>query len=334
MSNVAQRDLNVVQLAFSAHRLETIPFYEKAWEASDFIILEEPPHPLFKRMLAGEVKTEVYLKSVESSFPAFSLASCKLLQQFYSKGKQIEQIDPYLEKLIKIYQLIEEKKTPQDIKQTPGLTEVYEAEHLASGRLISYYQAVLGEFDQAVAAVKEFAKADAKRIALRDKMRAQSVTEYLDNKDGHVFIETGYIHLFLSYYLCQILPRKWRVRAHFLLVTPARKLAKEILGRPLPYPLVPGDMLTLWYIGKRKTNRKWEDLFAARALIYNKLISTEELHPTDNVPYPHLTEEFKIKVMLRQFDYNECARLFNIIKWLPREKAWEVLKRYGHVNPN
>ncbi len=327
MSGSAQRDVNVVHVAFSAHRLEAIPFYEKVWKASDFIILEEPSHPLFKRMWAGKVAIEEYLNAAEPSFPAFSLASCKLIQQLYSRGKQIEQIDPYLEKLIKIYQLIEEKKTPQEIKQTPGLTEVYEAEHLASGRLIAYYQAVLGEFDQAVAAVKEFAQADAKRIALRDRMRAKAITEYLADKNGHAFVETGYIHLFLPYYLCQILPRKWRIHAHFLLVTPARKLAKEILGRPLPYPLVPGDMLTLWYIGKKKINKEWEDLFAARVLIYNKLISTEELRPTDHVPYPHLTEEFKIKAMLRKFDYNDCTRLFNIIKWLPREKAWTVLKK-------
>jgi len=317
----------IVYVALSAHRLEAIPFYEKAWEKSDFIILEEPPHPLFKGMLAGKIKIEEYLNSTEPSFPAFSLESYKLLQKFYSKGKKVEQIDPYLEKLIRLYQLIEEKKTPEEIEKIPDLKGVYQAEHLASGRLIAYYQATLGKFDQAVAAVKEFAKADAKRIALRDRMRAEAIAEYLDNKSGYAFVEAGYIHLFLPYYLKKILPKGWKIRSSFLLVAPARKLAKKILGRSLPYPLVPGDMLTLWYIGKKRVNRKLEDLFAARVLIYNKLISAEEMHPTKDIPYPHLTEEFKIKAILRQFSYEDCAKLFKVIKWLPREKVWALLKK-------
>ncbi len=317
----------IVNIALSAHRLEAIPFYEKAWGKSDFIILEEPLCPLFKGMLAGEIKIEEYLNSKNLSFPAFSLASYKLLQKFHSKGKKVEQIDPYLERLIRLYQLIEEKKTSEEIAKIPDLKDVYQTEHLASGRLIAYYQATLGKFDQAVAAVKEFAKADAKRISLRDRMRAEAIAEYLNNKSGYIFVEAGYIHLFLPYYLKRLLRKGWKIRSYFLLVAPARKLAKKILGRPLPYPLVPGDMLTLWYIGKKRIKEELEDLLAARVLIYNKLITTEEMHPTRDLPFPHLTEEFKIKAILRPLRYEDCAKLFKVIKWLPKEKIWAMIKR-------
>ncbi|MDL1971596.1 MAG: hypothetical protein LWW94_11680, partial [Candidatus Desulfofervidaceae bacterium] len=253
-----------IYIGLSAHRLETIPFYEKAFMASDFIILEDAPHPLFSLMVLGQMKAEEYVQSLETDFPKFMTAQCQLIQAAYKQGKKIVQIDPYIEKLIQMYQLLEEGKTAEEIKQIPEFTEVYNAEHEATGELINYYQATMGKFEEAVAAVLAFAQADAKRIALRDKMRAEKIVQYLQNKAGKIFVEAGYIHIFLASFLQKIMPLNWQIKSSFLLAKPARKLAKTILHKPLPYPLVPGDILTFWYIGRNKITPARANILAAR----------------------------------------------------------------------
>ncbi len=314
-------------IGFSAHRLETIPFYEKLFAKSDIIILEDAPHPLFPSLLLGQLTPEQYVQSLETDFPRFLTAQYKLLQAVYKKGKKIVQIDPYIERLLQMYQLLEEGKTPEEISQLSLYQEIYACEHEASGRLLDYYQATMGEFEGAIKAVQVFAQADAKRIALRDKMRAQSIASYLENKAGRVFVEAGYIHLFLSRYLRQALPSEWQIKAGYLLAKPAREIAQQVLGRPLPHPFVPGDILTFWYIGGKKVNPQRANLLAARVLIYNKLISTEELEPTKENPFPHLLQEFKIKAMLRRLSYDDCARLYELVKVLPPARVWQLVER-------
>jgi len=316
-----------IYIGFSAHRLEAIPFYEKAFTTSDFIILEDAPHPLFTLMVLGQMDIEGYVQSLETDFPKFMTAQCQLIQTAYKQGKKIIQIDPYIEKLIQMYQLLEEGKTAEEIKQLPEFSEVYKAEHEATGRLLNYYQAAMGKFEEAVAAVLAFAQADAKRIALRDKMRAERIIQYLQNKEGKIFIEAGYIHLFLCSFLRKSVLQGWQVKASFLLAKPAREIAKSIIRKPLPHPLVPGDILTFWYISKKKINSAKANLFAARTLIYNKLLATEELEPTSSDPYPHLRQEFKIKAMLGRLSYNDCQRLYEVVKFLPREKVWQLLEK-------
>lgn len=310
-----------IYIGLSAHRLEAIPFYEKAFTASDVIVLEDTPHPLFAMMVVGQIEIEKYVQSLETDFPKFMTAQCRLIQGAYKQGKKIVQIDPYIEKLIQMYQCLEE------IKQIPEFTEVYNAEHEVTGKLINYYQLAMGKFDEAVAAVLAFAQADAKRIALRDKMRAEKIVHYLQNKEGKIFVEAGYIHLKLTSFLRKIAPSDWQIRAAFLLAKPARELAKSILHKSLPYPLVPGDILTFWYMGKKKINPAKANLLAARTLIYNKLLATEELEPTSSEPYPHLHQEFQIKAMLGRLSYNDCQRLYEVVKFLPREKVWQLLEK-------
>ena len=185
-----------VFIGFSAHRLETIPFYKRVFAKSDIIILEDAPHPLFPSLLLGQLTPEQYVQSLDTDFPFFLTAQYKLLQAAYKEGKKIVQIEPYIERLLQMYQLLEEGKTPEEIAQLPLYQEIYTCEHEVSGKLLAYYQATMGKFEKAVKTVQVFAQADAKRIALRDKMRAQSIASYLENKTGRVFVEAGYIHLF------------------------------------------------------------------------------------------------------------------------------------------
>ncbi len=321
-----------IYIGFSAHRLEAIPFYKKAFEQADFIILEDFPNPLFNLMLSGKISLKEYIENIETTFPKFLKAQCKLLQEAYKNGKVIIQIDPYMEKLVKMYQLIENGKSPEEIKQLPEFLDIYEAEHEATGRLLDYYQAVMENFEKAVKAVKEFAHADAKRIALRDRLRAEAIAHYLKDKKGKIFIEAGYIHIFLSRFLQNVNLKDWEIKASFLLAPIACSLAKKILGKPLPYPLVPGDILTFWYMRKKKIDPQKENLLAARVLIYNKLISSEELEPTPTIPFPHLKQEFFIKVILQKLSYKDCAYLYEIIKFLPQQKVWQLIQKVTGIN--
>ena len=55
---------------------------------------------------------------------------------------------------------------------------MYRAEHVATKALIDFYRASgRGKFDTTVDAVKRFARADARRFALRDQMRAESTLQ-------------------------------------------------------------------------------------------------------------------------------------------------------------
>ncbi len=313
-----------VLIAFSAHRLEAIPFYQKAFNQADIIILEDAPHPLFPSLLLDQITPEFYVKSLDTDFPLFLTKQYQLLQKVYKLKKKVTQIDPYVEKLLQMYQFLEEGKTPQEIRENPSFKEVYACEHEASGKLLEFYQAAMeNDFEKAIQTVCAFAKADAQRISLRDKLRAQAIAHYLREKNGQVFIEAGYIHLFLAKYLQRLMPQGLRVRTTFLLARPACEISKKILGKTLPHPFVPGDLLTFWYLAQRAPSSGKKRLWAARTLIYNKLLVTEELKPTENVPFPHLVEEFKIKALLSQLSYEDCAKLYEVIKFLPRQKAWE-----------
>ena len=317
-----------IYIGFSSHRLESIPFYKKVFGQTDFIILEDAPDPLFISMLKEEISSEQYSQKFETDFPKFIQSQFELLQKAYQDGKEVTQIDPYMEKVIQIYQLLEKGKKGQEISHLPEFREIYTAEHNATGCLLDYYQATMGTFEQAVEAIKAFARADAQRIALRDKMRAEKIAQYLQNKRGRVFIEAGYIHLFLSSFLRKSMPPDWKLKASFLLASVSRQIAKSIIGKPLPYPLVPGDILTFWYIGKKKINPEKERLFAAQVLIYNQLITPEELEPTPEVPYPHLKQEFEIKSILKKLSYLDCSRLYPLIKFLPPGKSWALVKKF------
>lgn len=319
-----------IHIGFSAHRLETIPFCEKAFAQSEIIILEDAPDPLFSQMLKGEIPIEKYVKSFETPFPKFINAQSKILQKASREGKEVVQINPYMEKLNQIYRLLEEGREAGEIAKSEELGEVYMAENKATQRLLNYYQSLGGKFEEMVEAIEDFARADAERIALGDRMRAGEIVPYLRGEKGKVFVEAGYIHLFLSFFLRKAAPSDWKIKSFFLLSDVARAMGKSILGRALPHPLVPGDILTFEHMANKRISPEGERLLAARVPIYNKLTAKKELEPTSETPFPYLKQEFTIKAMLEKLFYADCSNLYTLINFLPPEEAWQSVRDFVH----
>lgn len=130
---------NRITLGFSSHHIEVLPFMRCQMELHRAVILEEPPSALFPEMLAGLITAEDYLMEADSQFPQFDCQMCGLIREMHREGKQIFQVEPYLEMLIRIHELLAAGKTKEDVKAMPALKEVYEAESMASGALITFY---------------------------------------------------------------------------------------------------------------------------------------------------------------------------------------------------
>jgi hypothetical protein len=89
----------------------------------------------------------------------------------------------------------------------------------------------------------------------------------------------------------------------------------------------PGDMLTLLYLFHPNRNREEDDVLAAKALIYNKLITKEEISESSE-PFPHTLDELKTASIVRHLSLGDCQKLFPQIKRASTEKAREVVQHY------
>jgi hypothetical protein len=89
----------------------------------------------------------------------------------------------------------------------------------------------------------------------------------------------------------------------------------------------PGDLLTLLYLFHPNRNSREEDLFAARALIYNKLIAKEEIVKTTD-PYPHTRDELEIAATVRNLSMADCRRLFPLIRRASTDTARDMVQHY------
>jgi hypothetical protein len=67
----------MITIAFSSHRVETIPFARQMMEKHQIIVLEEPPHPKFTDMLNGNLSISQYLMETDIGFPEFERLMCK-----------------------------------------------------------------------------------------------------------------------------------------------------------------------------------------------------------------------------------------------------------------
>lgn len=306
-------------IVFSSHRIEFLKFMEKIMQESDIIILEEAPSPFFYDMLEGRITVKEYLQEEIFEFPNFSFRFYELLKSLYKQGKKILQIEPYMEKLLRIHNMFSEGKTPQDVICVEELREVYEIEKKATKALIDFYEiSVSKSFMEVVEAVKIFAIADAERFQVRDIMRAEAI--YNLQGRGTVFIEAGAIHQ----YLRKILLEKFgsRLKTVFALEDTVKKLT----GRRWVFP--PGDILTLRYIFGAKENEELENLLSARALIYIMLIQKEEMFPTENQPTPHLLDEARAFELVNRLSFSDCEKLYYEIRFSSRLKALNIVKDY------
>ncbi|HED00811.1 MAG TPA: hypothetical protein ENN18_10590 [Proteobacteria bacterium] len=320
----------MITIGLSAHRAEAIPFLKNVFARSDVIILEEPPHPSFQAMLEGEIPIPDYLEQIDLSFPIYSERIYHLLQGCYRQGKLVAQIEPYLTKLNEIHESIEKGSKPTDLTHQPETKAVYEAENMAFEALLNYYQSVDKTFAETTQAVMNFASQDAKRIRLRDKMRAEVITQFVQKnnlQEKSIYVEAGYIHLALRPALMKRPDNHLHIiKQVFILAGPCRNLSYRQWGRSVDFISPPGDLLTLHYMFREKFNDALGRLLAARSLIYVSLLTKEELLPTQEQPTPHLAEEVRLKAFVDKLDYKACETIFSRVKALPTAEARKVLR--------
>jgi hypothetical protein len=95
-------DRKRITLAFSPHRIETLPLAVRRMRRHEAIILEEPEHPGLAPMLQKKLSIDEYLLETDVGFPRFARRSCQLLRELYAEGKEILQIDPFMDRLLEI----------------------------------------------------------------------------------------------------------------------------------------------------------------------------------------------------------------------------------------
>lgn len=311
-----------INIVFTSHRVEFLPSMTKFMEQSDVIILEEAPNEGFTKMLKREISIEEYLEDEIFEFPKFSYSFYEILQDLYTKEKVILQIEPYMARLLKIYDMFSEGKKPEDIEAKPELNEVYEIEKRATKELIDFYEASISKsFIEIIEIVKRFAKVDAQRFRLRDKLRADAIISLLPKK-GKVFIEAGAIHQYLSKVLSKKLTDCCKVNKVFSL----EDKIKELTNKRWLFP--PGDILTLRYIFEKKENEDVENLLSARSLTYIMLIEKEEMLPDEQNKFPHLLDEIEVVNLVNKLSFNDCEMLYRKIRFKNKDKAREIVSNF------
>jgi hypothetical protein len=163
-------------------------------------------------MLRKDISIYEYISEAYLEFPIFCRHFYEMLQDYYMKGKEIVQVEPYMEKLFRIYEMFSQGKGPSDVRDNPELRRVYEAESKASGALIDFYEATMGSpFNSVVDAVKKFAHTDAERF-LRDEVRAEEIKGILPHGKS-VLVEGGAIHLYLEKCLRDVMGNEYLIES-------------------------------------------------------------------------------------------------------------------------
>ncbi len=311
----------LITIGFSSHRLEVLPFIQEEMSRHDAIALEEPPEEDFRDFLEGNLGAANYLADKDVEFPDFSLRQLDLVKGLFEQQKAILQVEPYQEKLIQIHALLAAGHPRAEVEPRPEFQEVYAAESAASRTLLTFYAAAhTAPFPRVVAVVKEFARTDAARFRLRDRLRAEALAPLVP-QFPRLYVEAGYIHLFLIKALAQRLDGRVRLRPKFVLAS----RALPALGRPRP--LGPGDLLTLHYIFGGKISPEKENLLAARSLIHIQLLNKSELAPGAD-PTPHLTDEVRAARLSGRLSSEDCAALYPQVRKAPPAEAVATVMRY------
>jgi hypothetical protein len=311
----------LITLAFSIHRPEILPLAADLMAAHDAVFLEEPPTRGFAAMLRGELPVADYLLESETEYPEFGRRTCDLLQTLSRRGKPIFQVEPFLEALVGIHDFFADGGRPLEL--TPGsvAARVYAAEKAATAALLAYYRTVMtGSFEAALAAVKAFAAVDAARFRLRDDLRADALVARMAAHE-RVYIEAGEIHHGLWGALYTRLAGRGRLRVHYLSAAVVRKLTGR--GRLAG----PGDCLTLLYLYHPRSRDARLDLLAARSLVYNKLLTKEEM-PAGPGEFPHTRDEVATIQVVQRLSLGDCRQLFPVIRRLGTAAARELVRTH------
>lgn len=309
----------VVTIGFSLHRPEMVPLLTGLMREHDALFLEDPPTAEFGRMLSGSITVDEYVMTDDSEYPQFTKLMCAALQEFKSSGKEIFQVEPYLENILALHDFFADGGRPDEVNKNTVMYLVYLAEKNATGALLTYYRAAASQsFEMTVDAVKRFARADAARFRLRDALRARALSALVDNFASS-FVEAGVMHYPLKRLMSQQASRPTLVQSVF----PANEIVINLGQKGHLYG--PGDQLTLLYIFHPEiaaTDR--ETLLAARALIYAKIITKEELSD-DTMAYPHLRDELLCIEVTRGLSVNDCRRLFALIRGVSTFAARQIV---------
>lgn len=308
-------------LVLANHRPEIIPLARRLMATHDSIFLEEPPDKDFEPMLSGKIAIDAYLENQDLEYPEFSRRMAQVLRERRQAGTRLVQVEPFIELLLSIHDRFANGEGPQNLPEGTDLYRVYRAEHLATKALIDFYRASARDgLDITITAVKRFARADAQRFALRDHLRAQALADLVQDA-GKAYIEAGPIHYPLWRELRRRLPTGFPLKVHFLMTGVVRALGfrRHLFG--------PGDLLTLYYRFHPRARFPTEDLFAARALIYNKLILKEEIAgPADT--YPHTRDELAIGRLTDRLSLEDCRRLYPRVRRASTSESRDIVARY------
>jgi hypothetical protein len=111
------------------------------------------------------------------------------------------------------------------------------------------------------------------------------------------------------------------LRVNFLMTGVVRQLGyrRHLFG--------PGDLLTLYYRFHPRGRFPAVNLFAARALVYNKLILKEEI-AADADTYPHTRDELEVGSVTDRLSMNDCQRLYQRVRRASTTESREILMRY------
>jgi len=318
---MAVTELPLITIGFSSHRLEVLPYAEEEMQRHEAIVLEEAPEADWGAVLAEKISVRAYLEDKDMGFPEFSEGQLEMLRGLHGQGKAILQVEPYLEKLIRIHELLADGRPPEEVEARPELREVYAAERLTSGALIAFYAAAhTAPFPRVVAAVKDFARADAVRFRLRDSLRAGALAS-LVGSFSRLYVEAGHIHLYLFRALRRALAGRARLRPVFLMAFRTLPTLKR------PRPVGPGDLLTMRRVFGVVPAPHREDLLAARSLIYLKLLQKTEMAPGAD-PTPHLTDEIRASRLVETLSWGDCAVLYPRVRQTAPAEAVALVAKY------
>lgn len=291
---------------------------------SELIVLEEPPHPEFHRMLEGKQAIDDHLLELDIEYPLFTAEQYRLVRTFHRQGKKILQVEPFWQHLYQLQEYLADGYGPADIDQSSVAFQVYDHERLATGRLIAYYRAVRGtDYAKILRTMDLFARADAARFRLRDQLRSAEILQLLPGS-GSVYVEAGAMHLLLNKFLSRQLTAMadgWRLKTHFIELEAMR--ASGYRGNFI----APGDELTLAYMFGRKMTQARAALLCAQTLIYAKLVRKEEMSG-DRESFPHTKNDLETSQLARMFDLQTCRKLFFALRPLGRAEAVEYVKNY------
>jgi hypothetical protein len=311
----------LINVGFSTHRPETLPFAARYMRQHEAILLEEPEVPGFSQMLSGEMSIADYLHDTEFEFSGFSRLSCELFRSLNARGKQLFQVDPFMTELNAIHEYFSNGGKPDEIDANSSQGRVYAAERSWTRSLLAYYEGCLTRpFDEVIEMVKCFARDDAARGCLRDQMRASAIVTILPRFNS-VYVEAGSLHVPLINQLISILPKEYRLRPLFIMASVVKQFCdrRQTLG--------PGDKLTLHYSYRPDYSSAHADLLAARSLIHSKIQAKEELLGVAD-EFPHTRNEVETITLVEHLSYRDCKALYAEVKYASTSEALTIVRRY------